>query len=138
MDFKDGTIVKQGNLLRLRKDTKKTELTFKKVTPFQTVKIAEEYSVEVSNIETIVQILQHLGLTITGSMEKHRISYKLDNAQFDIDKYTGNYSFIPEFLEIEAENVDRIYEYAQLLGYKPKDCLPWSTEDLIQHYSKEN
>ena len=137
LDFKDGTIVKQGNLLRLRKDTKKTELTFKKVTHTQTVKIAEEYSVEVSNIETIVQILQNLGLTITGSMEKHRISYKLDNAQFDIDKYTGNYSFIPEFLEIEAENVDRIYDYAQLLGFKHKDCLPWSTEDLIQHYSKE-
>jgi len=137
LDFKDGRIIKQGNLLRLRKDPEKTELTFKKVKHTQTVKIAEEYSVEVSNIETIVQILQNLGLNITGSMEKHRISYKLDNAQFDMDKYIGDYSFIPEFLEIEAENIDKIYNYAQMLGFKHKDCLPWSTEDLIGHYSKK-
>ena len=137
LDFKDGTVTKQGNLLRLRKDAQKTELTFKKVSHTQTVKIAEEYSVEVSNIETMVQILQNLGLTITGNMEKHRVSYKLDNAQFDIDRYAGNYSFIPEFLEIEAENIDRIHDYAQLFGFKPKDCLPWSTEDLIQHYLKK-
>lgn len=135
LDFKDNTITKQGNLLRLRKNTKKTELTYKKVKHAQTAKIAEEYSVEVSNLETMIQILQNLGLTITGKMEKHRLSYKLGKVQFDIDHYTGNYAFIPEFLEIEAENIDQIHKYAQLLGFKPKDCLPWSTEELIQHYS---
>jgi len=38
-------------------------------------------------------------------------------------------------MEIEAENIDLIYKYAELLGYKPKDCSPWSTEDVIDPYS---
>jgi predicted adenylyl cyclase CyaB len=135
-DFESGAITKQGDLLRLRKNPKKTELTYKKVKHTQIVKIAEEYTVEVSELETMLKILENLGLAITRSMEKHRLSYKLQNAQFDIDQYVGDYDFIPEFLEIEAENIDQIHKYALLLGYKPKDCLPWSTEELIQHYTK--
>jgi predicted adenylyl cyclase CyaB len=137
-DFESGTITKHGNLLRIRKNPKKTELTYKKVKHTQTAKIAEEYSVEVSNLEAMIQILQNLSLTITGNMEKHRVSYKLDNAEFDIDHYTGTYAFIPEFLEIEAENTSQIYKYAEILGFKPKDCLPWSTEELIRHYKEKN
>jgi predicted adenylyl cyclase CyaB len=136
LDYKNSTITIQGDLLRLRKIAQKTELTYKKVSHTQTVKIAEEYSVEVSGLETMLKILENLGLSVTGNMEKHRVSYKLEKAQFDIDLYGGDFSFIPEFLEIEAENINQIYKYAKLLGYEPKDCLPWSTEDLIKHYSK--
>jgi adenylate cyclase, class 2 len=137
LDYKDATITKQGNLLRLRKNAQKTELTYKKVTHTQTVKIAEEYSVVVSELEMMLKILENLGLSVTGNMEKHRLSYKLENAEFDIDLYVGDYAFIPEFLEIEAENINQIHKYANLFGYKPNDCLPWSTEELIQHYSKK-
>ncbi len=136
-DFKDRSMSKQGKLLRLRKNAQKTELTYKKVKHTKIVKIAEEYSVEISNMETMAQILQNLGLSVTEKMEKYRLSYKIDNAQFDIDHYTGNYAFVPEFLEIEAENIDQIHKYARLLGFNPKDCLPWSTEELIQHYSSK-
>jgi adenylate cyclase class 2 len=135
-DFEDGSITKAGNLLRLRKSSQKSELTFKKVKRTQTVKIAEEYSVKVSDAEIMLKLLQNLGLSVTEIMKKHRLSYKLDNAQFDIDRYLGDFEFIPEFLEIEAEDVNHIHRYAELLGFKPEDCLPWSSEELIQHYSK--
>jgi len=137
LDFKDSQISKQEDLLRLRKTSKKTELTYKKVKHKKTVKIAEEYTVEVSDLEMMLKILESLELTTTGKMEKHRISYKLEKAQFDIDKYTGAFAFIPEFLEIEAEDIDQIYMYAELFGYNHRDCLPWSTEEIIQHYSKK-
>jgi adenylate cyclase class 2 len=136
-DFKDRKISKQGNLLRLRTCAQKTKLTYKKVKHTKTVKLAEEYSVEISNMEAMVQILNNLGLTITGNLEKQRLSYKVGSARFDIDKYTGNYAFVPEFLEIEAETVDQIHKLAGLLGFNPKDCLPWSTKELIQHYSNQ-
>ena len=100
-------------------------------------KNAEEYSVEVSDLEITEKILQNLGLGIIDDMLKHRVSYKLDTSRFDMDRYLGKYDFIPELLEIEAENVEAIYKYANLLGYKPKDCLPWSTKELIEHYSKK-
>jgi predicted adenylyl cyclase CyaB len=134
-DFKKGTIIKQKNVLRLRKDQDKIELTYKKVHFTSTAKTAEEYSVDVSSLETMEKILENLGLSIIENMQKHRVSYALDGARFDFDRYSGSYGFIPQFLEIEAENTDSIYKYAALLGFKEKDCLPWSTAELIRHYS---
>lgn len=136
LDFKDSEIAKQKNLLRLRKNPQKTELTYKKVKSTQTFKIAEEYTVEVLDQDIMLKILENLGLTVTNMMDKYRLSYKLDNTQFDLDKYTGEYAFIPEVLEIEAENINMIHQYAKLLGFNAKDCLPWSTKELIEHYSE--
>ena len=134
-DFKDCTIIKAKNVLRLRKEQNKTELTYKKVHITETAKLAEEYSVEVSNMETMKKILENIGLSITESMQKHRVSYTIDHTRFDIDRYAGNYGYIPELLEIESENIDLIHKYAALLGFQAKDCLPWSTDELIRHYS---
>lgn len=134
-DFKDGTIIKQKNVLRLRKEQDKIELTFKKVHVTQTAKTAEEYSVEVSSLEIMKEILENLGLSIIERMQKHRVSYTVDGARFDFDRYIGDYGYIPEFLEIETQNTDLIYKYAGLLGFEAKDCLPWATTDLIKHYS---
>jgi predicted adenylyl cyclase CyaB len=122
-------------VLRLRKEKHKAELTYKRILGNQEVKVAEEYTVEVSDLERMKKILEHLGLSVVESMQKHRVSYALDWLHFDIDKYTGDYGYIPELLEIEAENIDLIHKYAEILGFKAKDCLPWSTNDLIHHYS---
>jgi adenylate cyclase, class 2 len=135
-DFKDGTIVKAKNLLRLRRE-EKVELTYKTVHQTQNAKVAEEYTVEVSDIETMKNILEFLGLSVTESMRKHRVSYTLDKARFDMDRYEGKYSYIPEFLEIEAESAESIHKYAGLLGFSSKNCLPWSTQDLINYYSSK-
>ena len=78
-----------------------------------------------------------MGLRETENMLKHRISYKLGNIRFDIDRYMEKYSFVPEFMEIEAENTDLIVKYAELLGFKPEDCLPWSTYDIVKYYSSK-
>ncbi len=135
-DFKDGTIIKAKDVLRLRKEQDKIELTYKKVRFTQTAKTADEYSVEVSELETMRKILENLGLSIFECMEKHRVSYRLDKVRFDIDRYFGSYAYIPEFMEIEAENVGLIHKYAAILGFKEEDCLPWSTTELIKHYSR--
>jgi adenylate cyclase class 2 len=134
-DFEDGRIIKARDVVRLRKEQNKIELTYKKVHATQTAKKALEYTVEVSNLEIMKKILENLGLTATESMQKHRVSYTLDHARFDIDRYFGRYGYIPEFMEIEAEKIGLIHKYAELLGFKAEDCLPWSTNELIQHYS---
>ena len=134
-DFKDGRIIKQKDVLRLRKKQDEIELTYKKVRMTQTAKTAEEYSVELSSFETMKTILENLGLSVFDSMQKHRVSYTIVGARFDFDQYFGDYWYIPEFMEIEANNIDLIYKYAKLLGFEAKNCLPWSTTDLIKHYS---
>jgi adenylate cyclase, class 2 len=136
-DFQNGSIVNAKNVLRLRREGDTIELTYKKVHFTQTAKTAEEYSVEVSNLESMKQILENIGLVAAEKMEKHRISYSLDDARFDIDLYLGDYGYIPEFMEIEAENTNLIQKYAALLGYSPDKCLPWSTNDIIQYYSSK-
>ena len=136
-DFKDGAIIKAKNVLRLRNELNKTELTFKEVQVTQIAKVAEEYNVEVSNFDKMKKILENLGLFVIDDTKKHRISYVLDQVRFDIDRYYGEYDYIPEFLEIEAENTDLIHRHAALLGFKAKDCLPWSTSELVRHYSKK-
>ena len=67
----------------------KPELTYKKVHVTQTAKTAEEYTVEVSSLETMKKILENLGLSVTESMQKHRVSYKLGHVRFDIDRYSA-------------------------------------------------
>ena len=136
-DFKDASIIKAQNVLRLRKEQDKIELTYKKVHVTETIKLAEEYSVGVSDLETMKKILENLGLSIIENMEKNRVSYTIDHTRFDIDRYIGSYSYIPELMEIEAENVDLIHKYASLLGFQAKDCLPWSTDELIRHYASK-
>jgi predicted adenylyl cyclase CyaB len=119
----------------LRKEQNKTELTYKKVHVTQTAKTTEEHTVELSSFETMKIILENLGLSVIDSMQKHRVSYILGDARFDFDKYSGDNGYIPEFMEIEAKSIDSIYKYAALLGFETKNCLPWSTPDLIKHYS---
>lgn len=135
-DFKDGSIFRAKNLLRLRKENNIVELTYKVVSGTVGAKIAEEYTVEVSDLENAKKILGLIGLIVEGYMRKHRESYVLNGARFDIDKYNGKYSYIPEFLEIEAVNIKEIHNFALLLGFNEKDCLPWGTKELFEHYSK--
>jgi len=132
-DFQDSRIVKAKDVLRLRKEDDKTEFTYKKVHKTATAKVAEEISVEVSSLEEMQKILETIGLNEIENMKKHRISYRVETVRFDLDRYLGEYSFIPEFMEIEA-SIDLINKYAELLGFKQKDCLPWSTYDVIQFY----
>jgi predicted adenylyl cyclase CyaB len=135
-DFQDGTIARARNLLRLRRFGDKTDLTFKKFIESQSAKVRHEYEVSISDFESMRLILESVGLFPIKQMEKHRTSYTLKSGvEVDIDKYAGEYSHIPELLEIEGEDVETIHLHAKLLGFKPEECRSWTTFDLIDYYS---
>jgi predicted adenylyl cyclase CyaB len=134
LDKANNEIQKKKDVLRLRKENDKVELTYKKVYANKQVKEAEEYTVQVNDLEMMLKILQTLRLSVTQKLQKHRLSYKLGDVRFDIDQYINQLDFIPEFLEIEGP-IEDIKKYAKVLGFQEKDCLPWSTGDLINHYS---
>jgi adenylate cyclase class 2 len=136
-DFRNHAIIKARNLVRLRREGNKTILTFKKFLSNKAVKDVEEVEVVVSDMAKMKRILEFLGLSETSRMQKHRVSFSLGQVHFDIDKYKGQYAYIPEFLEIEAEDADTIHKYAKLLGFTIEDCLPWSTEELANYYSRK-
>ncbi|MGD0160073.1 MAG: class IV adenylate cyclase [Candidatus Bathyarchaeia archaeon] len=136
-DFEDSAMSKAKNVVRLRREDNKTILTFKKFLSNKAVKDVEEIGVVVSDMAKAKKILEFLGLSTTSSTKKDRLSYSLGQVHFDIDKYKGEHAYIPEFLEIEAEDADTIHKYAKLLGFSIKDCLPWSTEELVSYYSRK-
>ena len=136
-DSRDNSFKKANSLLRLRKEKHRSTLTFKKLIDNDKAKVAQEYEVTVSDLESMKNILESLGLSVHAQMSKLRTSYVLNNVKFEFDKYLDEYDYIPEFLEIEANSIDTLYKYAKLLGFNIEECKPWSTLDLIKYYSKK-
>ena len=135
-DFQDNTITRARNLLRLRRIGDKADLAFKKFVESQSAKVRNEYEVSISDFETMRLILESVGLISTWRMEKHRTSYALSaGVHVDIDKYSGDFSHIPELMEIEGGDISTIREHAKLLGFGPDECKSWDTLDLIDYYS---
>jgi len=135
-DFRDNSISKAKNLLRLRRIGNKTEITFKKFVESDTAKVRVEYEITVSDFEAANSIFQSLGLIPTLRMAKHRTSYKMnDGVEVDIDTYTGQHSHIPTLMEIEGSDIHKIHAHAKLLGFSTEQCKSWTTFDLIDYYS---
>jgi adenylate cyclase class 2 len=125
-------------IFRLRKEGEDTVVTCKKFISKDKAKIMKEHEVKVSDFEEMKTIISMLNYEQKDTMEKHRTSYSLENAHFDIDTYSGKYGYIPTFMEIESDNLETIYKFANLLGYEEKDCLPWTYKELAANYQKQN
>jgi len=136
-DFKDFSLKKKHITLRLRKEAGRTVLTFKKKIADARLKIREEREIEVSDFNTAKTILKLIGLKDFSGMKKERTSYALKDVKFEIEKYLGNYSFVPEFVEIESERKEILKKYVKLLGFNPEDCKPWTMIDTVRHYQKK-
>ena len=140
-DFPDRSISGSKRTLRLRTKGDKTYLTLKNPVDNPNIKIREELELEVSDFAAMKKILESLNLKQWRDVKKTRISYKLKDVLFEFDKYHGDFGFIPEFMEIEVmadndgEAIQKIYEYAEKLGIKKEQCLPWTLNDLVKHYS---
>lgn len=110
-DDKNNSLIKQKSLLRLRQD-EKTTLTFKSRPPVKSkaFKIYKELEVEVSEFETMGQILEALGYQPAQKYEKWRETITLGQTSFCLDNMpNGN------FLEIEGPQ-EEIRHYALQLG----------------------
>jgi len=136
-DFPGRSIKKAKNLLRMRREGDKTKITFKKKISTNKVKMSHEYETEVLDMGEMRKILEYLGLKVYLCVKKRRITYMLGKTHFEIDKYLGKYSSIPEFLEIEAKDAKTIYKYAKLLGFRKEQCKPSTGYDLMKYYSRK-
>ena len=141
-DFPDNSIKNAKKTLRLRTKGNKTYLTLKNPVDNPNIKIREELELEVSDFSIMKKILESLNLKQWRDIRKTRVSYRLKGALFELDKYHGYFEFIPEFVEIEVMATDdktaikKIYAYAEKLGIKKEQCLPWTLNELEKHYRK--
>ncbi len=135
-DDADRSITHKGDVLRIRKEGPSVVLTYKQHLSQEETKVMQEYEITVSEVTNMANILALLGFSSIKETLKHRIEYRIDRVAFVIDRYKGEMSFIPPFLELEAQNNEDLYRALRMLEIDPKDAKSWSTYDLIQHYSR--
>ena len=133
-DFPDGRLDRDNSFLRLRTKGDQVELAFKKAIPNQVAKSYEELEVQVSDPTVALKIIESLGLmeTVRGR-HKHRTSYSLDGAHFELDTFDG----MPTFLEIEVSDSGQLEKWVGLLGFSMKDAKAWGSREIYGHYGIE-
>ena len=133
-DFPDNGLWKGRKILRLRKEGKRAVLCIKVKTAKSRMKERDEFEIEVSDFSRAERMLKLLGLAEKRRIEKHRTSFRLGNAEIELDKMPG----IPLFMEIEAGSAKKVAAIAKRLGFSGKQLLPWNVFEVIGHYSKRH
>jgi adenylate cyclase class 2 len=134
-DTADRSIRRQKGTFRLRREGGISVLTFKAHVDNSAAKVREETEVTVSDFDAMRSILKSIGFSPWLEMKKHRTTYTLPGFHFEFDRYTGEFGFIPEFLEIEGPDTKAIYESAAALGFSKEDCRPWDALQVAEYYS---
>lgn len=129
------SIRRQKGTFRLRREGGISVLTFKAHVDNSAAKVREETEVTVSDFDDMRSILKSIGFSPWLEMKKHRTTYALPGFHFEFDRYTGEFGFIPEFLEIEGPDTEAIYESAAALGFSKEDCRPWDALQVAEYYS---
>jgi len=100
------------------------------------VKIADEGEREITDVESFTKVLEKYGMKQTREKKKFRISYFLDNCEFDIDDYFygEDRTKIPPLLEIEAKTKQEILDFIEKLGLSEHRQEKWGSRKLFAHY----
>jgi adenylate cyclase class 2 len=134
-DTPDSSVRRSRGTFRLRREGTKSVLTFKAHVDDTEAKVREETEVTVSDFDAMRSILKSVGFYPWLEMKKHRTTYALQGVHFELDKYTDEFGFIPEFLEIEGRDTEAVYESAAALGFSKDDCRPWDALQVAEYYS---
>lgn len=127
-------LVKSGRRLRLRKKGEKTTISLRDKYLESLKGFVHEVEVEIGDHDEMLKMLKTLGYMEFKVFSKYRYDFEAGSAIISFDKYKGDYANIPEFMMIEADNEEEVYEWAEKMGYSKKDCVAISIIDLINKY----
>ena len=133
-DLPGQRLKRSGLTLRLRMEGRKAVLTLKTDIRNAAAKERKELQTEINDFSVMRQILETMGFSAWLVMKKHRTSYALPDAHVEIDRYQDDFSYIPEFLEIEGRDTLAVYRVAETLGFRTDDCKPWDAVELAAYY----
>lgn len=122
-DFPRGTLQAHKGWVRVRDEGDKITLSYKQLND-RSVHGTKEICVTVDNFEQSCDFLVAIGLRHYSFQETKRESWKLGNAEIELDTWP----WIPPFIEIEAPSEQELRAAAEQLG------LPW---DKALHGSVE-
>ena len=132
----DGKTKMEANkrLFRVRKKGEEHIYTIKrkrkKIKKAEWLNAKDEHETSITDVESFSKVLEKYGMTKTREKKKHRVSYALAGAEFDID----NYDEIPAFLEIEETSRENINFWIRKLNLENHDILLWGSRKIFKHY----
>lgn len=130
-DFPDKRLYQGKEFLRVRKSKNKNEIVFKeKKESSRSFKIKNEIQTSVTDPDVMAQIIEKLGFILYRHTEKKRTSYKLGNANLEIDEYPG----VPAFLEFEAEMESDVEDAVEKMGFKMEDTTSRNGRQILLDY----
>lgn len=115
-DDAQGTLIRQGRVLRLRRARGRGVLTYKgPKRVLDGIRSREEIELEVSDPDAFEQVLAAMGFRASFRYQKYREIYTYREVEIVLDEMP-----IGCFLEIEGQDA-AIREAAAALGFEPKD-----------------
>jgi adenylate cyclase class 2 len=128
LDTEHDMLYRRRSVLRVRNEGGKSLLTLKGPVQPGPMKLREEYETVVADGETLLAILQELGLHTWFRYEKYREEFSAEDVIIAIDETP-----VGTFVEIEGGE-DHIHQTAALLGKAPADYITDSYRTLfLQH-----
>ena len=115
--------------IRLRTNGIKTTLTIKDLNA-KTIDGTKELEIEVDDFDKTNQILEELGYKNRGFQQNKRTQYILDGVEIDLDRWP----LIPEYLEIEGENEQAIYDCLDKLEISKDKIVTLDVSSIYTHY----
>lgn len=104
--------------------------TRKKLKKKEGVMWKDEHETPITNIESFAKVLEKYGMKKTREKKKHRVSYGLEDMEFDVDSYEA----IPTFLEIEGPDGDTIQKWVRQIGLQNHEQMIGGSRKLFKHY----
>ena len=115
--------------IRLRQDGEIVEITIKYIYSNKAnynIDEVKEIEIKTDNFEMANKLIEEMGYYRKKLAEKQRDSYSYQGMDIEIDEWP----LLEPYIEIEGNNIDKIYELANLLGYSKEQTRVMNTEDV--------
>ena len=115
--------------IRLRQDGEIVEITIKYIYSNKAnynIDEVKEIEIKTDNFEMANKLIEEMGYYRKKLAEKKRDSYSYQGMDIEIDEWP----LLEPYIEIEGNNIDKIYELANLLGYSKEQTRVMNTEDV--------
>lgn len=132
LDTRQDDLYRRRCVLRVRNEGGKSLLTFKGPVQPGPMKLREEHETVVADGDTLLRILQELGLHIWFRYEKYREEFSAEDVIIAIDETP-----VGTFVEIEGGE-DHIHQTAAALGRTPDDYITDSYRTLFAQHLAEH
>lgn len=131
LDTEDDALYRRRCVLRVRNEGGKSLLTFKGPVQPGPMKLRDEYETVVADGDTLLTILQELGLHIWFRYEKYREEFAAEDVVIAIDETP-----VGTYVEIEGGE-EHIHQVAAALGRTPADYITDSYRTLFLKHRAE-